>query len=137
MELTDKMKLDIRRLHAFDRHGRFEYTLHENMFASLFPQFNRQVTFGTGKGGLEKWGTKKFTVDFYNPETYEAVEIDGKSHKTEYQKILGSLKLLFLQDKGIKLLRVRNEDVEKLFNEEIERMRPFEGIFSKFFDQLI
>lgn len=44
----------------------FENTKHEIMFASMNPHLKRQVTFGTGKGGLEKWLTKKFTVDFYD-----------------------------------------------------------------------
>lgn len=41
---------------------KFEYTKHENVFARMYPGLERQVTFGTGKGGLEKWHTKNLHV---------------------------------------------------------------------------
>lgn len=131
--LSNDFELMRKQEQAFSRHGQFEYTFHENMFAFLFPEFERQVTFGTGKGGLEQWGTKKFTVDFFNPLSNEAVEIDGKSHNTKYQKILDQLKYYFLKEKGIKLLRVKNEDIERLFKEEQERRAEFGKIFDEIY----
>lgn len=132
-QIENDWRLIQKQIQAFNRHGQFEYTFHENMFAYLFPQFDRQITFGTGKGGLEEWGTKKFTVDFYNPVTKEAVEIDGKSHNTEYQKILDKLKYYFLKEKGITLLRIKNEDVEELYKKEQNRRSVFGDIFNEFY----
>lgn len=41
-------------------------TLHENLFSSLYPKFKKQVHFGTGKGGYEKYLAKRYTADFYD-----------------------------------------------------------------------
>lgn len=112
IEVTNK------KIKAFDKYGQFDYTKHENMFASLFPQFDRQTTFGTGKGGLKKWGTKKFTADFYDQINKVVYEIDGESHKRLSVQISDGLKELFLKEKGIKVVRIKNSVVKKLFIEE-------------------
>lgn len=116
---------------SFDKHGKFEYTLHENMFASILPNLQRQVTFGTGKNGLENWCTKKFTADFYDPINKIVIEIDGKSHMTERQKITDRLKEIFFAQKGIKVYRISNEKVKEIFDKETQRgVEILNGIFS-------
>lgn len=125
----DDFELLNRKVKAFDKCGQFDYTIHENMFASLFPQYERQVTFGTGKGGLERWGTKKFVADFYDPEKKIVYEIDGKSHKRLINQLTDEIKRRFLKEKGIEKLRITNEQVEKLFDQET---RKWGEVFEQF-----
>lgn len=106
---------------AFDKYGQFDYTIHENMFASLFPQLERQVAFGTGKNGFKKWGSKKYTVDFFDKDNQIAYEIDGKSHERLYVQVTDEMKRRFLLSKGIEVVRVKNEHVKELFNEQARR----------------
>lgn len=94
----------------------FENTKHEIMFASMNPHLKRQVTFGTGKGGLKKWLTKKFTVDFYDEKNKIAYEIDGKSHETELGAVNDKLKEIFLAKKDVVVVRFSNEEVEEAYN---------------------
>lgn len=110
-----------RKTKAFDKYNQFDYTLHENMFASLFPQFERQVTFGTGKGGLNKWGTKKFVADFYDNENKIVYEIDGKSHGRYINQLTDEIKKRFLEKKGIRTIRITNEQVEDMFKKETHK----------------
>lgn len=95
----------------------FENTKHEIMFASMFPHLKQQITFGTGKGGLKKWLTKKFTVDFYDEKNKVAYEIDGKSHQTKIGWVSDRLKDHFMKEKGIIVIHYTNEQVEKAYNE--------------------
>src|SRR5699024_119816 len=106
---------------SFDKRGKFDFTLHENMFASLFPNFERQVTFGTGKNGLDKWCTKKFTADFYDSQNRIVIEIDGASHQTERQKIVDRMKVY----------RISKEKIKELFEKETKKGGEIlNGIFS-------
>ena len=94
---------------------KFENTRHEIMFSVMYPHLKRQVTFGTGKGGLEKWTSKKFTVDFLDTENSIAYEIDGKSHDSEIARITDKIKEYFLETKGIKTVRFSNDEVEEAY----------------------
>lgn len=95
-------------------------TLHENLFSALYPQYLKQVHFGTGKGGYEKYLSKRYTADFYD-ETNEIVyEIDGNSHNTELQKIKDKIRdYFFWHELGIKTVRLTNKDVENIVWERI------------------
>ncbi|MDU0430681.1 MULTISPECIES: DUF559 domain-containing protein [Staphylococcus] len=127
----NELQLSEKVMKSFDKRGKFDFTLHENMFASLFPNFERQITFGTGKNGLEKWGTKKFTADFYDPQSQIVIEIDGLSHQTKKQKIVDRMKEIFLAEKGIKVYRISNEKVKELFEQETNKgVEIFNGIFN-------
>lgn len=117
----NELQLSRNAMKSFDKRGKFDFTLHENMFASLFPNFERQVTFGTGKNGLEKWCTKKFTADFYDSKNRIVIEIDGASHQTERQKIVDRMKELFFFEKGIKVYRISNEKVKEIFDNECQK----------------
>ena len=94
---------------------KFENTKHEIMFSVMYPHLKRQVTFGTGKGGLKKWTSKKFTVDFLDTENSIAYEIDGRSHNSEITRITDKLKEYFLETKGIKTIRFSNSEVEEAY----------------------
>ena len=90
-------------------------TLHENMFHALYPYLTPQVHFGTGKGGLEKYLSKRYTADFYSEEGNVIYEIDGSNHKTELQQSKDRLRDLFFEiELGIKTIRLTNKEVEGL-----------------------
>lgn len=97
-------------------YDKFNNTRHEIMFASMHPELEHQVTFGTGLGGLKKWGTKKFTVDFFDRERKIAYEIDGKSHATELGTVNDKIKEIFLARKNILVVRISNVEVEEVYN---------------------
>ncbi|MDW3933569.1 DUF559 domain-containing protein [Staphylococcus saprophyticus] len=127
----NELQLSEKVMKSFDKRGKFDFTLHENMFATLFPNFERQITFGTGKNGLEKWATKKFTADFYDPQRQIVIEIDGLSHQTKRQKIVDRMKEIFFAEKGIKVYRITNEKVKELFEQETNKgVEIFNGIFN-------
>lgn len=97
-----------------DKLPKFEYTKHENVFAQMYPGLERQVTFGTGKGGLEKWHTKKYTCDFFDRKNKIIYEIDGDTHKTELQIIKDQLRdCFFFLEKDIRTVRITNREVEE------------------------
>lgn len=91
------------------------YTLHENLFSALYPHYKKQVHFGTGKGGYEKYFAKRYTVDFYDEENDIIYEIDGANHNTELQKIKDKIRdYFFWHELGIKTVRLTNESVENI-----------------------
>lgn len=127
----NELQLSDRAMKSFDKRGKFDFTLHENMFASLFPHFERQVTFGTGKNGLEKWCTKKYTADFYDSKNQIVIEIDGSSHESKRQKVVDRMKEIFFAEKGIKVYRISNEKIKEFFEQETNKgVEIFNGIFS-------
>ena len=100
----------------------FAYTYSEDLFHFMFPQFEQQVVFGTGKGGLEKWGSKKFTADFYDQENKTIYEIDGKSHNSFYRQVSDRLRDAFFKEElGIKTIRLSNGKVSDLYWEEMKK----------------
>lgn len=91
-------------------------TSEEWKFAIMFPDLEKQVSFGSGKGGYEKYTFKNVTVDFLDRENKIAIEIDGKSHNTEFRKIKDKLKsMMLLEVHGIKTYRISNRKVNELF----------------------
>jgi len=106
-------------------------TLHENMFAVLFPGLKQQVSFGTGKGGVEKYLCKRYIVDFYNESDKTACEINGKSHNMDLRKIKDRIKKCCLYiEHGVTMYEFTNKEVENLAKERIRknllRMRGIE-----------
>jgi very-short-patch-repair endonuclease len=61
-----------------------------------------------------------FVVDFYCPELKLAVEIDGPSHQRDGGAEYDSERQLFLEGKGINVLRVTNAQVYQDLNAAIE-----------------
>lgn len=100
-------------------------TKHERIFALLYPWFKQQVAFGTGKGGLTEWFSKKFTADFYDNEKKVIYEIDGSSHKNPRRINKDKLReIFFYTERGIKTIRFTNKEVEDMF---LERLKEIES----------
>lgn len=54
---------------------------------------------------------KKYAVDFYNDDLRLGIEVDGKYHESEAQKIKDAKREAVLERYGITLLRFTNEQV--------------------------
>jgi len=91
-----------------------ERTMHENLFHYMFPHFDSQVAFGTGRNGLMKYGSKKFTADFYDRKLNLVVEIDGNGHNEKHQREKDGIKTWLLSSENIHVTRFRNDEVEEL-----------------------
>ncbi len=108
-----------------DRHirggsGDWRRTKHEVMFSILFPELKRQMSFGTGRGGLREYGSTKFVADFYDEKANVVYEIDGPSHATRKAKIRDINKALCLLELyGIRVRRITNQGVERLMKKRI------------------
>lgn len=99
-------------------------TKHETMFHLMNPDLQAQVSFGSGKGGYEKWGFKKVTVDFLDVNNHISYEIDGVNHQEHLQKLKDRIKAKFLKDThGIKTIRITNEQVEELVMKHLEKLK--------------
>lgn len=104
---------------ANDKH----MTKHEQIFNLLYPNLKGQVAFGTKKGGREKYGFKKVTVDFYDSKNRIAYEIDGLNHKKELQRLKDRVKELFLDlEYGIRTIRYTNKEVEIMLKARLENI---------------
>lgn len=119
-------------------HPSFQNTAHEFMFGTMFPKLLRQVTFGTGKGGLAKWGSKKYVADFFDPDTNTIFEIDGASHNSKYRQVADALRDKFFENKGIKTIRISNRMVERLYVQQLKEDiaingKKYQQAFNEFF----
>ncbi len=67
-----------------------------------------------------------FVVDFYCYELNIAIEIDGKIHErqNEYDELRQSL----IEEKGIKFIRVTNEEINRDINILLERIKESKGV---------
>jgi len=105
-------------------------TLHENLFHAIYPYMKPQVHFGTGKDGLEKYHSKRFTVDFYHEENNEIYEIDGTSHKEYIQSLKDKIReYFFFHELGIRTYRITNKGVEELVLGRLEELYK-EGVLN-------
>ncbi|WP_242225920.1 DUF559 domain-containing protein [Bacillus cereus group sp. BfR-BA-01358] len=103
-----------------DRKG----TYHEVVFGLLYPWLKSQVSFGTGKGGYEKYGVKRYIADFYDEERKIIYEIDGKSHNTKIGILKDAIRNIFFRDElGIKTIRFTNEEVEQLLRDRLAELK--------------
>ena len=94
-------------------------TFHEWLFYLLVGYgLKSQVSFGTGKGGLKRWGAKCYTVDFLNEEDKSIFEIDGNSHNKKRAKYKDKIRDMFFKSKGYRTYRLTNKEIEKYFLEE-------------------
>lgn len=89
-------------------------TFHEWLFASLFPELEKQVSFGTGKGGYEKWLSKCYIADFLDKKRKTIYEIDGRNHKNRLRQLKDELRTLFFREKGYRVIRYTNKQVEDI-----------------------
>lgn len=81
---------------------------------ALWREFQK-VNTGSKKRPVCPWKPqvviKGWIVDFYNPYTLMAIEVDGGIHDTSEQKAKDELKDSVLRHFGIRVVRVRNEEV--------------------------
>lgn len=93
--------------------------------------------FGTGKGGLAKWGSKKYVADFFDFDTNTIFEIDGASHNSKYRKIVDVLRDKFFESKGIKTIRISNRAVERLYIQQLKEDIAINGeAYQQVFDEV-
>jgi hypothetical protein len=98
-------------------------TKHERIFSLLYPNFKQQVAFGTGKGGYEIYGAKRYIVDFYDESKKIAYEIDGRNHSRHITKIVDTLKSHCLYHvHGIMTYHFTNKQVEEMLMERIKKI---------------
>ena len=119
------------------KHPSFQNATHEFMFGTMFPKLRRQVTFGTGKGVLANWGSKKYVADFFDSDTNTIFEIDGASHNSKYRKIVDALRDKFFESKGIKTIRISNRVVERLYIQQLKEDIAINGeAYQQVFDEV-
>lgn len=76
----------------------------EEMLAFNNFYYIKERTFFTEFGDL-------FYADFFIPELYLVIEIDGGYHNTDKRKYLDKAKELLIADRGIPTVRIKNEEV--------------------------
>lgn len=101
--------------------GDINGTFHEWLFSLMFPTLEKQVSFGTGKGGMKKWLCKCYTVDFLDKKEKYIYEIDGKGHDHGIHNLKDQIRDYFFSEKGYKVIRVTNKDVENLLVKRFRR----------------
>ena len=62
---------------------------------------------------LRQYSVGPYILDFYCPEARLAVELDGRQHAENDQKIYDADRTNYLKDKDIKVIRFWNNDVLK------------------------
>lgn len=108
---------------------RTERTRCEQMFHIVFPTLQQQVVFGTGKGGYERYWSKKYTADFYDPERKIDYEIDGPEHKFGKHYLKDKIRDIALwQLYGIRVCRYTNKQVENMVKRRIIEVFPEEKV---------
>lgn len=90
-------------------------TKEENLFYKMFPYLQKQHPFGTGVGGYKTYGGKRYIADFVDDQANVVIEIDGDSHKSEYNQLKDSIRDYFFFQKGYATIRFSNEAVRNLF----------------------
>jgi len=83
----------------------------EIVFAELHPEFKREVSFGTGIGGLKKWKSTRFIADFVDEKNKIVYEIDGSSHTIPGRKDRDMRKDAFLKSIGYEVIRIKEDDL--------------------------
>lgn len=84
----------------------------ECLFQDMFPAFEVNKHFGTGKDGKTKWKAGWFCVDFYDKDTNTAYEIDGSSHNLPGRQERDYRKQRFLESINIRVIRYPNEQIQ-------------------------
>ncbi|HRY74455.1 MAG TPA: hypothetical protein P5098_02080 [Candidatus Dojkabacteria bacterium] len=104
-EIKNKLKENWRKSGPRKAFGCYGVSVYEEMFACMFPKYERQKCFRVGKSN--------FKCDFYDPITKTAYEIDGNSHLIERRKKLDIIKEKYLNTLGIKVVHIDNDTVEE------------------------
>lgn len=70
-----------------------------------------------------QYSIDKFVVDFYSPELRLAIEIDGDSHDWEGAQEYDRDRQAFLESKGTRFLRFRNQEVYQDIDAVMDKIR--------------
>lgn len=60
---------------------------------------------------LRQYSVDQFIIDFYCPALKLAIEIDGGIHEEPRQKEYDKIRQIYLENYGIKFIRIKNEDI--------------------------
>ena len=71
----------------------------------------------------QQHGYGPYVMDLYCPTLHWCIEIDGEVHDTIEQKEKDNDRSAFLEQHGIIVTRIRNEDIEEDTNQIIELLR--------------
>ena len=88
-----------------------EKTMWYDFLRNLPIKFSRQKILG------------KYIVDFYSAEAKLVIEIDGSQHNSVEGKLYDSERTAYLEQYGLKVIRVPNEMINRNFNIVCKRIR--------------
>jgi very-short-patch-repair endonuclease len=71
---------------------------------------------------LRQYSVDNYVIDFYCPKLKLAIEIDGDVHDLKRQKMHDKTRQEYLEQLGIKFLRIKNEDLLNNPNKAFERI---------------
>jgi very-short-patch-repair endonuclease len=71
---------------------------------------------------LRQYSVDNYIIDFYCPKLKLAIEIDGDVHGLKRQKMHDKTRQEYLEQLGIKFLRIKNEDLLNNPNKAFERI---------------
>lgn len=91
-------------------------TVHEGLFALMYPDYRRQVPFLFGRTAKDAYGISRAVVDFYSPDNHFAIEIDGPDHDDPRTRERDRIRTSLLGRRyGVRVVRYRNSDVKRDF----------------------
>jgi very-short-patch-repair endonuclease len=64
----------------------------------------------------------RYIADFYCAETHLAIELDGSVHDTKDQEAYDKIRQEIIEVRGIRVLRIRNEEIEKDIDEVLKKI---------------
>lgn len=70
-----------------------------------------------------QYGVGGYILDFYAPQLKFAIEVDGPIHDTKFSKDYDRIRDEYLDDVGIQVIRVKNDDVLNYSVELIEQVK--------------
>lgn len=90
----------------------------ETYFYNKFLNSSWKYNYAIGIKPQIKRYPRNYKVDFYNEKLNICVEIDGKIHNTEKQKILDRKKTDMLRSRGFYVIRLSESDILKMTKKE-------------------
>ncbi len=69
-----------------------------------------------------QYGVGKYVIDFYCVKKKFAIEVDGEVHDNEESQKYDKERSEFIKNFGIRIMRIRNEDVEGSIDKVVEKI---------------
>lgn len=89
-----------------------EQTPAEIKMSKILDEF--KITYKTQRIVYYGNGKSFFILDFYLPADKLAIEVDGGYHDSEEQKLKDAKRSVILNEKGIRVIRFKNEEVDDI-----------------------